>query len=240
MKLAAIYNVWDGVELLRGSMECLRGEVDLIVIVWQDVSNFGEEYSPEEELLRSAECGLRIEMQKYTPGKIGGAINEICKRNIGLDIAKRNGCTHFLHLDCDEYYKDFAGAKQQYLNSGAGGSVCKIYTYFKHMHLRCETEDGYFVPFIHALRPDTIAGVKQYPYYVDPTRRINETNVALLDTHMHHFSWVRNDIERKVRNSTAKNGIARGTLLQDYYNPEVKEGFYLRDWQQKLIEVEGL
>lgn len=240
MKLAAIYNVWDGVEHLRGSMECLKNEVDLFVIVWQDVSNFGEKYSPLKEIQdASDDLSMTVLLQKYTPNvAMGGGYNERRKRNIGLDIAKQHNCTHFFHLDCDEYYPNFAEAKRQYISTGAQGSACKIYTYFKEKTLRCETEDGYFVPFIHALRPDTVAGVKHYPFYVDPTRRINETDVALLHTHMHHYSWVRNDIERKVRNSTAKNGIARGKLLEDYYSPEVGEGFYVRDWGKRLVRVE--
>ena len=39
-----------------------------------------------------------------------------------LDIARDMGCTHFLFMDCDEYWHDFAAAKQQYIQSGAEGS----------------------------------------------------------------------------------------------------------------------
>jgi len=44
--LAAIYNVWDGIELLRGSMLQLKGHVDYFIIVYQTTSNFGEQYNP--------------------------------------------------------------------------------------------------------------------------------------------------------------------------------------------------
>ncbi len=46
MKLAAIYNVWDGVELLKHSIASIKQDVDLIIIVYQDISNFGEEFNP--------------------------------------------------------------------------------------------------------------------------------------------------------------------------------------------------
>jgi hypothetical protein len=41
MKLAAIYNAWDGVELLKGSMNCLKDGVDIFIVIYQDVSNYG-------------------------------------------------------------------------------------------------------------------------------------------------------------------------------------------------------
>ncbi len=248
MKLAAIYNVWDGVELLRGSMECLRNEVDLFITIYQNTSNYGERYKPFEDVADGTnfaekylpyETGCFSSIQiRYEPNLLaGGRINEISKREFGLEFAKLEGCTHFLMLDCDEYYSDFAKAKQAYIDSGASGSCCKIYTYFKKPTLRFEKEDNYYVPFIHELKPDTTAGVKNYPFYVDPTRRINNENVVLLDVHMHHYSWVRKDIERKIRNSSARNNINRGNLLADYNSPDIGPGFIVRDYNQKLIEV---
>lgn len=234
MKLAAIYNVWDGVELLKGSMNCIKNDVDIFIIVYQEVSNFGEYYNP---LLAMDLNGFNFVLVKYVPQNIAGQINETAKRNKGLQAARKYNCTHFINIDCDEYYKDFAIAKQQYIKSGCSGSVCKIYTYFKLPTLRFETEDGYFVPFIHELFENTVAGQCIYPYYVDRTRKINCQNVVLLDIFMHHFSWVRKNIEQKCRNSSAKNNIERGTMLNDYYNTELKPGFYVKDYEKKLIGV---
>lgn len=246
MKIAAIYNVWDGVELLYGSMKCLKNEVDIFILVWQDVSNFGERYNPMDDF-KVPDFGCEVLLVKYEPQNSGGMTNEILKRNLGLQYAKEEGCTHFLHLDCDEYYEDFGALKQQFLASGAKGSVCKIMTYFKKPTLRLEAPDNYFVPFIHELKESTFAGAKNYPYYVDPTRKIqhlyvpmDESNVVLMDKPMHHYSWVRKDIERKARNSSAKANIERSQLLQDYYADETKAGYYLKDYGQKLVEVDDL
>ena len=239
-KLCAIYNVFDSVELLNGSMNCLKNDVDLFIIVWQDVSNFGEYYDCTKDF-QLPDFGCKIIFSKYEPQiNKGGTWNETQKRNIGLEIAKENNCTHFLHLDCDEYYENFSEAKKQFIDSGAKGSVCKILTYFKKPTLRLENEDNYYVPFIHELKPDTIAGNTEYPFYVDPTRKINESNVVLLHVYMHHFSWIRKDIERKSRNSSAKFNIERSQLLHDYYSNETKDGYFLKDYNQKLIEVENL
>lgn len=238
-KLAAIFNVWDGIELLPYSIRSVYNDVDVIIIVYQNRSNFHEVYDPYLEIMAVVEMfpDKKFVVQIYDPYVKGGFQNEIAKRNIGLNIAREKRCTHFLHIDTDELYENFNQAKQEYIDSGKKGSACKIYTYFKKPILRYEHEDGYYVPFIHKLGTNTVSGHHEYPFYVDPTRRINCDDVALLDTHMHHMSWVRRDIERKARNSSANINIANGTMLQDYHSPEVGPGFYVRDADQKLIEV---
>ena len=245
MKLAAIWNVWDGIELLKGSIDQIKDHVDLIIIVFQDVSNFGEAHSPMIRIYQDKiHEHQNIIFAKYTPEIKNGFKNEINKRQLGLEIAKENGCTHFLHLDCDEYYdtKEFENAKLYFTNSGHSGSVCKLWTYFKHPTYRLETPEGYYVPFIHKLEKNTITGVKKYPFYCDPTRRINQSDVIELNLMMHHFSWVRENIERKVNNSSAKSNLLRGTLLKDYYctnlfsNPD---GYYLKDFEKRIKLVEN-
>lgn len=238
-KLAAIYNVWDGDELLEYSINSVKSGVDLFIIVYQTTSNFGEKYDPLQNILKAVKDVPYI-LHKFTPINHAGISNEREKRNIGLQIAKKNSCSHFLHMDCDEMYQDFNKAKKLYFNSGKEGSCCKIFTYFKLPTLRFETEDGYFVPFIHKLFDDTRSGLPNYPFYVDPTRRINCNNVELLNVHMHHFSYIRKDIMRKINNSSARNNFKKGTILQDYNNPDLKCGYYVKDYEKKLIEVPNL
>lgn len=238
MVLAAIYNVWDGDELLPYSIKSIEDHVDLIILVYQDVSNYGEQYGPD---VISQKGSVFLTAIHFRPNfSLTPAANEIRKRMLGIQKAESMGATHFLHMDCDEMYVDFGKAKNEYLESGADGSVCRILTYFKAPTLRLRTFDNYFVPFIHELKSDTIAGNRDYPFYVDPTRRINTGSVVQISEPMHHFSWVRKDIERKVRNSTARKNIERSKLLRDYYHPDLKAGYYLEDYRQELIEVENI
>jgi hypothetical protein len=233
MKLAAIYNVFDGEELLEGSIKSIHDFVDVVIIVFQTVSAYGESYFPEFSdftLDDSKSVFVRI-FPNDSPRD-----TEIKKRNIGLAYAKKHGCTHFLHMDCDEYYQDFGQAKEMYLNTGAAGSVCRLHTYFKKPTLRLDRPENYFVPFIHELKPHTKAGSLTYPFYVDPTRRINESDVIELPIFMHHYSWVRKDIGRKVRNSTARKNIEKKSYLDDY-NKDLKDGDYLPCYERNLIEV---
>lgn len=237
MILAAIYNVWDGVELLRHSMESVKSKVDVFIIVFSNFSNYGEDYRPLGDMDLS---GFNYVLKFYTPVIGSGAMNENKKRNIGLDVARNLGCTHFLHMDCDEMYEDFDRAVLEYRSFGKPGSVCQMFTYFKSAIWRFEKEDNYYVPFIHVLDKNTTAGHSPYPFYVDPTRSINCSDVSLLQARMHHFSYVRRDISRKCRNSSAKANIEKSQLLQDYNDPACGPGFFVKDFNQKLIEVPNL
>lgn len=246
MKLAAIYNVWDGVELLSGSMRCVKDHVDVFIIVWQDVSNYGEEYNPMADIDLSEFDN--VEMVHFVPfTKCKPADNEKLKRSTGLELAKQLGCTHFLHMDCDEYYEDFGAAKEEYIRSGCVGSVCEMWTYFQSPEWRLKKPDNYFVPFIHRIDRTTGVGFGKYPYYVDPTRAVmpsindgyKQSDIALLKTKMHHFSWVRKNIERKVRNSTARKNIEASQLLKDYRST-LHDGYFLQDYGQEVVKVVDL
>jgi len=246
-KLAAIYNVWDGEELLEGSINCLKGNVDLLIIVWQQVSNIGEVYFPQIQV--KDYLSNKTILEKYEPSfGISAGQNEVAKRNIGLEIAKREDCTHFFHMDVDEYYKDFVSAKKEFFDSGKQGSVCRIWTYFKKPTWRLENLDGFYVPFIHELNEDTRAGNSSYPFYVDPTRTItpyiSSNDIVRIMEPMHHFSWVRDDIGRKVRSSSAAQyGNNMKGLLDDYHSltDENVEGYVLKDMGgQRLKVVENI
>lgn len=240
MKLAAIYNVWvDSLELLRGSIECVREHVDLIVIVYQDTSNYGELSFELLPKLRKMIALPNVEFVHYTPlADQSASFNEKFKRNFGLDLARQHRCSHFLMMDCDEYYQDFGAAKRAFEISGYDGSVLRLHTYFKKPTLMLAEDEKYYVPFIHRLRAGTVAGEGKYPYYVDPTRKINEQNVVMLSHYMHHFSWVRKDIDMKIRNSSAKANIEVSHLREDWEKAEA--GMFVRDYRTHLVEVPNI
>jgi len=242
MKLAAIYNVWDGVELLSGSMKSVADGVDLFIIVFQKVSNTGEIFDPTPWIHTVNHKQMLLIEYRPDIGLINNpGQHERNKRNLGLNIAREHGCSHFLHMDCDEYYMDFTGLVNKFKSRNITTSVCNIHSYFKSPTLRLENLDNYYVPFIHVLDEHTTAGKvsqKNYGMYVDPTRTINTGDFPGIIGTMHHFTWIRNEIERKVRNSTAVNNIMRSNLLDDYNSPFTNAGSILKDYNnQKLIRV---
>jgi hypothetical protein len=147
-----------------------------------------------------------------------------------------------LHLDCDEYYlpDEFARARQWIETHQVPGTTCRLRTYFASPGLQLEGFDDYCVPFIHRLNDTTVCGCEHYPLPVDPTRRINCADVTELDSSlicMHHFSWVRRDIGRKIRNSSADHlsGERLAALLEDY--EAASPGKVVRHWNRQLVEV---
>lgn len=225
MRLAAIYNVWDGEELLEGSIEHIKDHVDEIIIVYQNVSNFGEQHSPFEHLPEFL-MGLnkRLTIEYYDPhitgAQMDGTYNELEKRKRGLHIAKQNNCTHFILMDCDEYYPDFELMKAEYIKSereeGCDGSYCHIITYFKKPEYVLKTELIYLVPFIHPLKMGTQLGYKGYPIPADETRTVRVNRIKKMSYPMHHYAYVRENIERKLRNSSARMRRDNDLILKYY------------------------
>lgn len=213
MRLGVSYNVFDGEELLEGSIRCIRSEVDYISVVYQTISNFGNSCSVElvPLLNRLKDEGLIDELFEYKP-KVnkGGHFNEITKRNIGLSLSEGNGCTHHMAMDSDEYYdvEEFKNMKKIIEEEGYDSSACQMSTYYKSSKFRLEPKEEYYVtlPFKIKHGREFIIG-HPFPVLVDPTRRIECGKCKIFtrdEIEMHHMSYIRRDIERKLRNSSAK------------------------------------
>ena len=133
MKLGACYNVFDGEELLESSILSIKDNVDYVVVVYQSISNFGQQCDKGlvPLLKRLKNEGLVHELVHYSPRKfskeekkelvssratgtdLGGAraeevadtfFNEQTKREIGRTACKDAGCTYFMSMDTDEFY----------------------------------------------------------------------------------------------------------------------------------------
>jgi hypothetical protein len=206
-KLAGIWNVWDGDELLKRSIELIKPHLDLVIVIYQNTSNSGEFYNPTlpHELIDVSDFYMPSLTQT-------GQWNETIKRNIGLQIAKIYKCTHFIQMDCDEMYfpEDFKKAKDFVYEIDLDASYCGLKTYYKYPTKQIVPDENYFVPFIHKIYPETkMCFDKNYPAFADPTRRTNtyEKHSELFFLKMHHYSFVRRDINRKLRNSSSSQAF---------------------------------
>jgi len=131
-KLGVCYNVFDCEELLEGSIKSIRGDVDFITVVYQIVSNYNERCNPHlvSFLTRLKTVGLIDLLIPYTPQNTPWSsdeafpllhpsirqqcnakdhvhpsyLNEATKRELGRLSLLENGCSHFLAMDCDEYF----------------------------------------------------------------------------------------------------------------------------------------
>lgn len=232
MKLAAIYSVYDSEELLEGSIRQIREHVDVVIVVVQSKSNWGESYNGgEKEAYRLKEIGLIDHVIDYYPylwnDRLSGCKNETEKRKLGFHLAKLKGCTHYIHMDCDEYYfsHEFLKAKQWVIDNKLEASYCKIQSYVKYPTLALDNLEGYYVPFICEMQEGLKHGFCEWPVLVDPTRKATHRNIREADITMHHYTSIRKDIARKYRNSSAKQNFDIDSMLHDYAHIELKEGF---------------
>ena len=213
MKLGVSYNIFDGEELLEGSIKQIRQHVDYISVVYQVVSNFGNPCNPElvPLLERLKSEGLVDELFEYNP-KInkGGHSNEIQKRNIGLALSQGAGCTHHMSMDSDEYYipSEFENLKKLIEENDYDSSYCQMQTYYKTWEYALDPPEEYYVSLIFKIKNDSnyVMGALA-PVLVDPTRRMSPSDKPLVlkreQIQMHHGSYIRNDIRTKLVNSSA-------------------------------------
>lgn len=219
MKLCAIFCVWDDYDLLDHSVKNIRPLVHGIIIIASTKSNYGE-YSPIPERWRTDELFVR-EPKFQIP-----MFSETDKRNYGLDIAREKGYTHFLMMDADEFYHphEFSEAKKLFhVKPELQGLVCELKCFFKSPTLTIGIERT-LVPFIHKLTPTLKHEFNRtYPFAwdstgirIDPTRSYNiNSGVEMCDATMLHYSWVRKDYAKKIRNSTARKNLEQSSIMHD-------------------------
>lgn len=239
MRLVSIFHCWADWNLLRYAVDNMRPCVDGIIIVGSTLSNYNE-YSPIPDEFKNDELFIREPIFSHP------ANSETDKRNYGISIARKQGYTHFITCDADELYNpfEFTRAWSKFFdNPNLKGLVIPCNVYFKSPTLTIG-RDITLVPFIHELTP-TIKHEfnRKYPYAwdnktirIDPTRSFNIMSGVQYteEVVMHHYSWVRNDIDVKIRNSTARANIERSTLKEDYLN--AKPGYYCSYYQKTLTE----
>jgi hypothetical protein len=205
--------LFDGEELLEGSIKQIRNQVDYISVVYQTVSNFGNPCDsglvPLLERLKSE--GLIDELFEFSP-KVnkGGHSNETQKRNIGLALSQGAGCTHHMSMDSDEYYlpSEFENLKKMIVDGDYDSSFCQMQTYYKSWEYSLNPAEEYYVSLIFKIKPDSeyVIGYPT-PVLVDPTRRLSPSNKPLIlkreEIQMHHGSYIRNNVRVKLQNSSA-------------------------------------
>jgi len=228
MKLAAIYNVFDGEELLEYSIKSIKNCVDYIIIVYQTQSNFGAlNHNIESTIIDLKERDLIDEYVYYKTPPRSPQINELTKRNKGLERAKKIGCTHFITIDCDEFYfeDEFNKSKNFIKENDIDTSVCWIQNYHKVPEYKivgsCEP---FKVPFINKIYPHTqlTLGGGYFTTQIDPTRQVNTFNKNHFfnkeEIMMHHYTTIRKDIRKKYESWTCRLNYKNDGVIDERAN----------------------
>lgn len=252
IKLGVSYNVFDGVELLTKSIKSIRGSVDYISVVYQEISNFGNKLDSNSlELFKELKKNNLIDDYfEYKPNiKLRPHQNEVNKRNFGLAMSESNDCTHHLSMDTDEFYDkiEFDNVKSIIVDGNYDSSACQMITYYKSGDYILDPCEEYYVPFIVKLGVDVRYDMNNsFPVLVDSTRKVNGGKCLILDRdalQMHHMSYVRNNISLKLNNSSAKVNFKDIDFLSNYFNSWVFPNRALMgglpDWYSDIKEVEN-
>ena len=212
MKLAAAYTVFNGTELLAGSIEQIIDHVDVVLICFQNTSNKGE-HNPdlEKTLAKVLPNTHKLEFLHFSPNlEFDTKTNELNKHNEMKAHLNELECTHFVVMACDHYYKgeSFLEAKKTALEGDYDVTFSEMYTYYKRQNWRLDPIEDYMMPFIIKLHP---AGMfrrsANYPQRVDPSVKWfpceHHYTFKRNELMLHHLSMVRVDVENKFRNAAA-------------------------------------
>lgn len=242
MKLAICYSVWTGddMEMLKRSIEHHLPFVDKVIICWQEVSNKGEKgYG-------NIPCFIGSQIVKYTPNlNLNTKQNERIKHNTMIEVSKHLGCTHFILAAGDHFYSDemFYYGKMIMQENDVDVILTRMRTYYKHENWILDPLESYYMPFIHKCTINTqITSQVKYPVVVDPSVKVNAKTFHISSDKylMDHYSMVRNDIEKKLRNAAASIRWTPEQIKQfiDEYN-NAKPGDKISYFQgRKIVEVE--
>lgn len=223
MKVGVSYNLFDGEELLPYSIKQIRKNVNYISVVYQLTSNLGNPASNnlEKKLEQLKEKGLIDELHHYEPDfKLTPHENEKKKRDIGLELAKKHGCTHFMSMDTDEFYEEeqFDYALDYIMLHNIKTSAVGIVEYLKepenqligtYTFIKKDTDlYNFYVPFIIKINKFKTSkhGKGYFPCYTDPTRKLFHSGrfrlFPIQEIVMHHMATIRLDLDKKYDNSS--------------------------------------
>jgi hypothetical protein len=233
-KLGIAYNIFDdSIELLEKSILSVRNTADYITVIYQDISNMGNEseINLKELLTEYKDNGLINSFYLYKPQLNASIphINEINKRNMGLYICQGENCSHFMSMDSDEFYKEDELKKvlDVMVEGNYDSSACQLQTYWKSGTWALNPPEEYYVSLIYKIRNgvDFVLG-HNFPVMVDPTRRMNPGECKVFtreEIEMHHMSYVRDNIAKKLFNSSSISSF--GDIIEDLIN-------YFNDWKE--------
>lgn len=207
------YNVFNAEEHLVSSLLHSRQNAEYINLVVQFTSNVGLPASSglQDVLHEVQRKKLVDDVSVYVPDfDVPPAVNEHRKRLLGLELAKKAGVSHFMTMDCDEYYRpsEFRRAREIIEERGVRVSAVRSYLHIKRPIWRSREPDTTCCAFLTAI--DRVSNLElngDYPCLVDPTRRLNGGEQPYLffepDTvAMYHMNLVRHDLSTKLKNSS--------------------------------------
>lgn len=210
MRLGIAYHAFNACELLQLSVEWMRPLVDYIAVVWHSRSYSGVEISSEDRkaIAEAGKAGAELYQFDNEVNGHPATQSQMVSRNVGFALCKMNHCTHFLTMDCDEFYDPNEFKRAQSIAQHVDASACQMVTYYHDDEHRFISEnEGAWVPFICRADSRWILFDEAWPVHCDPTRKVHADSMLLLSRsilQMHHLSHVRRDYRSKLENAARR------------------------------------
>jgi hypothetical protein len=226
--------VFDDVCHLRNMLTEVRTYCDEIVVCLQNESYYGNPIDQNvvkhigklvEEKLVDDVIWFKPENLHEEEGNHSPRFVETDKRNYILDFLEKNGCSHAMVIDSDEFYdaEDFERAKGIIDRTPQiTTSYCQYINYYRDYRHLMVWPFLCYVPFITEIkyRFDFKNGSFDKPS--DPTRRYLMTDpgdhycvLSFGTVKMHHLSWIRQDIRQKIDNWSSRKYFDNAVGLRD-------------------------
>ncbi len=237
MKLGISYVVFEGEELLPFLLPIIRPDVDFISICYQELSYYGEPASPDLlPLLHELKAkGLIDQLILFEQNlSYPRVVNEINCRNLGIIKSRQVGCTHHISADVDEFYDptQLRYAKKVMEEEEYECSIASLINYYKDPTYMIVPSQGHMVSLIQSI--DCVFDINtksKVMHHIDPTRKPvpnEKCRVFLLDEIvMHHMTFVRKNIRKKVMNSSNFYRVDREQFLDTLSKYKLGERFTL-------------
>ena len=237
MKIGLAYNIFDGEETFYASIKNMRSMVDYIVVMYQEISNFGNPISQEMkdllEKIKVEKLADEIILHETILEKMGD--NNAIKMNTGWNRLREVGCNIGLTMDTDEFYlkHQFQKAVKEFTENNYDSSYCNIQTYYGDEY--SFFYDDYQVPFLYKIDQRNIKIHAEAHVLCDPKRKLEiEGKWILFDyIKMHHYSYIRKDYQAKFNNHCAVSVVK---------DNRYKVGDYIKNnisYEKGLVFIEG-
>lgn len=206
---------FEGTEHLESIISELNDLLDVIVIHKQDISYCGNKIDKEDldEINRLKDIGLVNDIISFKNiDNLPYREQECIKRNRTIEYLQKQGCDYVHIIDSDEFYEhnEFKNALEYIIDNDIEVSYCRYLNYYHDLRHYIVMPFKCYVPFLFKSIYRFQFNGQDFSGASDPTRRVKKPqNVENYifewnNLKMHHLSWIRNDIRKKINNWSAK------------------------------------
>jgi hypothetical protein len=253
-KVGVSYSLFeDTIDIFESYIENTRLFADYIVVVYQNENWFNSPATTniESKLSILKEKGIIDEYVLYhvkeNPLLLVPTAQsfETEKRNIGLKYVRDNRCDYYIHMDGDEFYESdkIKLMVDDLSKNDIDCAIVKVKNYFKNMNYvlsRYDNIEQYHPAIYKVTNNNHVCNFLDSPDYIDFPIHCDLTRIIKIKNHkiyedfvLHNLSYVREDIIKKINNSSS--GVNLNDIEQYNNLYHIFTSFYYYDNNEVTI-----